>query len=78
MPIDYQPLESQSLAKQIADNIRDAILEGRLRADDRLPTEMELAERFGVSRPTIREALKRLVAQTLVRWGHVRQPAGAR
>lgn len=74
MPIDYQPLESQSLAKQIADNIREAILEGRLRADDRLPTEMELAERFGVSRPTIREALKRLAAQNLVR--SRRGPAG--
>jgi DNA-binding FadR family transcriptional regulator len=42
-------------------------MDGRLRVDDRLPTEAELAERFSVSRPTIREALKRLAAQNLIR-----------
>lgn len=35
--------------------------------DERLPGEQELAERFGVSRPTVREALKRLAAQNLIR-----------
>lgn len=60
-------LETKSLARQIADNIRASIVAGELRADDRLPTEQELAARYGVSRPTIREALKRLAAQKLVR-----------
>lgn len=36
-------------------------------ADDRLPSEAELAEQFQVSRPTVREALKRLAAQSLIR-----------
>lgn len=36
-------------------------------SDERLPGEQELAERFGVSRPTVREALKRLAAQNLIR-----------
>ena len=67
MAIQYQKLVTQSLAKQIAENIRDAILKGRLKVDDRLPTESELAQQFEVSRPTIREALKRLAAQNLVR-----------
>lgn len=35
--------------------------------EERLPGEQELAERFGVSRPTVREALKRLAAQNLIR-----------
>ncbi len=35
--------------------------------DQRLPSEAELAEQFDVSRPTVREALKRLAAQSLIR-----------
>ncbi|MFT6915279.1 MAG: GntR family transcriptional repressor for pyruvate dehydrogenase complex [Motiliproteus sp.] len=67
MAIKYESLVTQSLAKQIAENLRASILDGRLRIDERLPTEEELAARFSVSRPTIREALKRLAAQHLVR-----------
>ncbi|MEH6823918.1 MAG: FCD domain-containing protein [Motiliproteus sp.] len=67
MSIKYEGLVTQSLAKQIAENLRAAILDGRLKVDERLPTEEELAARFSVSRPTIREALKRLAAQHLVR-----------
>lgn len=67
MSINYQFFNMESVTKQIAKNIRDAIVEGRLRVNDRLPTEEELAVRFGVSRPTIREALKRLAAQNLIR-----------
>jgi len=67
MSIDYQGLVTQGLARQIAEKICDAILEGRLQVHERLPTEEELAVRFSVSRPTIREALKRLAAQNLIR-----------
>ncbi|WP_432634894.1 FadR/GntR family transcriptional regulator [Albidovulum sp.] len=55
------------LPVRIAQAIRDAIVEGRLIVDQRLPSEQELAEQFGVSRPTVREALKRLAAQSLIR-----------
>lgn len=55
------------LPAQIAKAIRDAILSGDLIADDRLPSESDLAETFQVSRPTVREALKRLAAQSLIR-----------
>ena len=55
------------LPAQIAKALRDAILAGELVADDRLPSEADLAERFNVSRPTVREALKRLAAQSLIR-----------
>lgn len=56
-----------SLSKQIAEQLREAIVSGQFKIGDRLPTEDELAQRYGVSRPSVREALKRLAAQNLVR-----------
>ena len=67
MAINFQPLVAESLAKQIAENIRNAIMDGSLKVDEKLPTEEILAKKFNVSRPTIREALKRLAAQNLIR-----------
>lgn len=57
----------KSLSAQIADAIRTAIVDGRLLVGDRLPSEAELADQHGVSRATVREALKRLAAQSLIR-----------
>lgn len=51
---------------EVATRLRDQILAGELLAGDRLPTEAELCERFGVSRSTIREALRMLSSQRLV------------
>lgn len=65
MKID--PDSSAALSAQIAEAIRDAILSGEMDVDARLPSEAELSEQFDVSRPTIREALKRLAAQSLIR-----------
>jgi len=59
--------QGQDLSTQIAEAIRDAIVGGDLLIDARLPSEAELADHFGVSRPTVREALKRLAAQNLIR-----------
>ena len=72
--LKYEPLVTASLAKQIAERIRESITDGTLKADDQLPTEDKLAMQFKVSRPTIREALKRLAAQSLIR--SRRGPAG--
>ena len=74
MSIDVAPINKNSLSKQVADQLQQAIFSGTLKANDRLPTETELAQRFNVSRPTIREALKRLAAKNLVR--SKRGPAG--
>ena len=74
MSIVYSGINKEGLSTQIADAIRTAIMEGRLVVEERLPSETELAERFGVSRPTVREALKRLAAQNLIRTQ--RGPAG--
>lgn len=53
--------------------IETALLDGRYRANARLPAERVLAEQFGVSRNTVREALQRLAARGLLR---SRQGAG--
>ncbi|WP_407071075.1 GntR family transcriptional regulator [Streptomyces cellulosae] len=46
--------------QEIADNLRERIRTGGLRAGDRLPTQAELAEEFGVERGTVRQALRAL------------------
>lgn len=53
-------------AEVIADTLRTRIARGELRADDVLPGEADLMRQFGVSRPTLREALRILEAQALI------------
>jgi GntR family phosphonate transport system transcriptional regulator len=55
-----------ALWKQIAERIEAEIVEGRLSPGARLPTEAELAERFGVNRHTLRRALATLTDQGLI------------
>ncbi len=70
----YGQIVTTSVASQIADQLQQAIVDGRLKVNERLPTEEGLAAQFGVSRPTVREALKRLAARHLIR--SRRGPAG--
>jgi DNA-binding FadR family transcriptional regulator len=58
--------EVQKLYQQIARQIAAAIAGGRYAAGDKLPSERELADDFGVSRPTIRDAMIALEFQGLV------------
>lgn len=51
--------------EQVAAQLREAILDGRFAPGDELPTERELCQQFGVSRTTVREALRALQAQGL-------------
>lgn len=57
----------------VAGDLADQIKFGQIKPGDRLPTEPELAERFGVSRTVVREALARLKSDGFVR---SRQGAG--
>ena len=52
--------------RDIVDELRASILDGRLDAGARLPSENELAERYGTSRPTVRRAVALLKAEGLV------------
>lgn len=51
---------------QLAQQLEAAITGGQLRAGDRLSTETELAERLGLSRPTVRQAVQELVSKGLL------------
>jgi GntR family transcriptional repressor for pyruvate dehydrogenase complex len=53
--------------EQVADQLRGLIVSGRLPQGGRLPTELELARELGVGRATVREALRMLAAEGLVR-----------
>jgi GntR family transcriptional regulator, transcriptional repressor for pyruvate dehydrogenase complex len=53
--------------QQAADQIRDLILTGELQPGSRLPNETMMALNFGISRATVREALRVLAAQNLIR-----------
>ena len=56
-----------SLSTEISEQIKESIINKELDVGSRLPSELELAEQFNVGRSTIREALKRLAAQSLIR-----------
>jgi GntR family transcriptional repressor for pyruvate dehydrogenase complex len=62
----YEPVHSSRLYEQIARQIEDRIIDGDLDYGDRLPSELELADQFGVSRTAVREAIKALRAKGLV------------
>lgn len=62
-----EPRRVSKTYEQIVGFIREAIETSQLRPGDRLPTEKELAAQFGVSRPTVREALKVLEALNVLR-----------
>lgn len=53
--------------EQIADQIRDLIVNGQIGPGERLPSESALATQFGASRATVREALRALGSQNLIR-----------
>ena len=58
------------LYRRIADSLAEAIEAGEYKLGDRLPTERELAEQFGVSRPTLREAMIALEMLGLIEARH--------
>lgn len=61
-PLDRMPMPKLGarLSEQLADALARAIREGEWAAGQKIPTEGELVQRFGVSRTVVREALSRL------------------
>jgi GntR family transcriptional regulator, transcriptional repressor for pyruvate dehydrogenase complex len=62
----FAPVTVARASSAIADQIRTAIVTGRLQEGARLSPERELAEQFGVSRVTVRDALRSLEAMGLI------------
>lgn len=62
----FKPIKPKKVSTQIADQVRSSILAGEFNPGEKLPPERELAEMFGVSRPSVREALNMLAASGLV------------
>jgi len=62
----YKTVRTSRLYEQIVQQIEESILKGALKAGDQLPAERELAQRFGVSRTAVREAVKALREKGLV------------
>lgn len=60
-------VEKRRTWQAVVDQLEEQILEGRLVAGDRLPGERQLAERLGVSRASVREALRVLEALEFVK-----------
>lgn len=67
-------VQPQKIADQLAANLEQTILDGVYGVGERLPSERQLAEDFGVSRPSVRDALRILSTRGLIetrqRGGH--------
>jgi GntR family transcriptional repressor for pyruvate dehydrogenase complex len=62
----YRAIRTSRLYEQIVQQVEDSILKGQLKPGDQLPAERDLAQRFGVSRTAVREAVKTLREKGLV------------
>jgi GntR family transcriptional repressor for pyruvate dehydrogenase complex len=62
----FRRIEQEKLATSVVRQIEDLILQGILRPGERLPSERELSDRLGVSRPSLREAVASLQSRGLL------------
>ncbi len=56
--MDIKQVKQKTVTFQIMEQLKQLIVDGTLKPDDKMPNEYELAEMFGVGRSTIREVLK--------------------
>jgi GntR family transcriptional repressor for pyruvate dehydrogenase complex len=63
-------VERDPVSEQVVAQLLGMVRAGNLKPDDRLPSERELAQSFGVSRPTIREAVRALVVLGVLKTRH--------
>lgn len=69
MDLDIKPLNIAPAYEQVSRELERQILGGVLQPGQILPTETALAEKFGVNRSTVREGIRRLESEGLVRRG---------
>src|SRR5205809_6632625 len=64
--VELGPIKSTRIYEEIVRQVKQLIAEGRFKSGDRLPPERELAEKFVVSRTSVREALRTLESLGLI------------
>lgn len=64
--MEFTPVRPTRASSEVITQIREAIFDGRYQPGDRLPTEREMARQFGISRVTVRDALRALEAAGLI------------
>ena len=69
-----ETLSRKSLADAAEQSIRAEITAGNWRVGEQLPNEASLSAKLGVSRGTVREAVRALVAQGMLKRGRVQEP----
>lgn len=65
-----RPVTRRSVSDQVFDQVLGEVMDGGLAAGEQLPSERQLAEVLGVSRPAVREALQRMTQARLVEVRH--------
>lgn len=70
MTTDFVKLSRSSASRDATRVIKELIISGRLKPGDRLPSERELSEMLGISRPTVRESIHALVAMNILQTRH--------
>ena len=65
-PPSLEPVKSTRIYEEIVRQVKQLIAEGQLKSGDRLPPERDLAEKFMVSRTSVREALRALQSRGLI------------
>ena len=63
-------IKKEGVAEKVVNRVLDLVRSGNLKAGDRLPAERELIDIFGVSRPTLREALRSLSTLGVIEMRH--------
>lgn len=66
----FERLQRRSAAAEAADMIRRMIVAGKLKPGQQLPPERELCQTLGISRPTLRETLRSLIAVNVLESRH--------
>lgn len=65
---DLEPMKIRhiTVTEQVSQKIQEMISSGQFKPGDKLPTQKELEEMMGVSRPTLREAISRLISLDII------------
>lgn len=67
MNMPFKPVKRIKIYQEVVSQINEAVLSGRFKSGDQLPSERKLQEMFNASRPTIREAVRVMESSGLLR-----------